>query len=286
MRQKTIGMLAILGASIMWALESIFAKLAFSASGFIQTFIIRAIIISLIALSYVLITKGSIKVGKKQISVLVYLALAGTVFGDTLYLYALTKTAVVNAVLVAHLQPVFIAIIGYFILKEERLSAFDYIGITLMILAGLLVTTKTISNLLDFNFGSFGDIMVLLSTVAWATTAIATRKYLRELNAGTLSFYRYSISSLILLVYFMFSFSQISLNIYQILLGVVVGIGVILYYEGLRNIKAAQVSALELSSPFFAALLGFFVLGEGITIMQFGGMILLFAGVYFISKDE
>jgi drug/metabolite transporter (DMT)-like permease len=54
----------------------------------------------------------------------------------------------------------------------------------------------------------------------------------------------------------------------------------------LKRIKAAQVSALELSTPFFAALLSFLILGERVTVMQISGMMLLFVGVCFLSKKE
>jgi len=59
-----------------------------------------------------------------------------------------------------------------------------------------------------------------------------------------------------------------------------------LYYEGLKRIKAAQVSAVELSTPFFAAILGFVVLGEGVTLLQVGGFFLLLIGMYCLSKKE
>jgi drug/metabolite transporter (DMT)-like permease len=54
----------------------------------------------------------------------------------------------------------------------------------------------------------------------------------------------------------------------------------------MKRIKAAQVSAMELSTPFFAALLGFMILGEVVTVMQISGMVLLFVGVCFLSKKE
>jgi drug/metabolite transporter (DMT)-like permease len=63
-------------------------------------------------------------------------------------------------------------------------------------------------------------------------------------------------------------------------------VGSILYYESLKRIKAAQVSALELSTPFFAAFLGFLVLKESVTAMQILGIALLFAGVHFLSRRE
>ena len=70
------------------------------------------------------------------------------------------------------------------------------------------------------------------------------------------------------------------------MVGLVIGTGTLLYYEGLKRMKVAQVSSLELASPFFAATLGFFAFGEAVTIMQIGGMLLLVIGVYLISKGE
>jgi drug/metabolite transporter (DMT)-like permease len=70
------------------------------------------------------------------------------------------------------------------------------------------------------------------------------------------------------------------------LLGVVIGLGTIMYYEGIRKLKAAQVAATELSTPFFATVLGFIVLHEMITIQQALGIMMLFVGIYFLAKRE
>ncbi len=271
----------------MWAVEPVFAKLAYASSDFLQTSAIRAIVVALIALLYVFLTgKRNLKVTSKQFSKLLYLAIAGTIFADLLYFFALTKISVLNAVLLGHMQPVFIILIGFFFLKEDKLTRFDYAGIFIMIIAAVFVTTKTLENLFMIKLGTAGDIYVLLATVAWATTAIVMRKYLRELDAGVITFYRYSIASVIFIVYLSLKSSLVLSNIYQILIGVIVGAGTILYYEGLKRIKAAQVSAMELSTPFFAALLGFLILGEIVTVMQIAGMALLFVGVCFLSKKE
>lgn len=64
------------------------------------------------------------------------------------------------------------------------------------------------------------------------------------------------------------------LNMYQVMIGIVVGLGTILYIEGLRRNKAAEVSALELSTPFFATVLGFLVLRDLVTQIQIAGMFL------------
>jgi len=59
---------------------------------------------------------------------------------------------------------------------------------------------------------------------------------------------------------------------------VVVGLGYILYYEGLRRIKASQVALTEISSTFFIAIFAFLFLGENVTPIQIVGAILLISG--------
>jgi len=155
-----------------------------------------------------------------------------------------------------------------------------------MIISGLLVTTKTLENFSMFKLGTYEDLFVLAATIGWATTGIAVRKYLKGMHAGVVTFYRFSLASIAFVIYLV-STSSISIaNIYQVLLGLVAGAGYILYYESLKRIKAAQVGALELSTPFFAAILGFLVLGELVTIMQIIGILLLFVGIYYLSKKE
>ena len=287
MNSKKTGILAILGASLMWALEPVFAKLAYTNSDYLQTSAIRAIVVVFTALLYVFLTgRKKLKVTKNQFSKILYIAIAGTVIGDLLYFFALTKISVLNAVLIGHMQPIFVILMGFIFLKEDKLTRFDYIGIFTMIIAALFVTTKTPENLFMIKLGTMGDIYVLLATAAWATTAIVTRKYLRELNAGVVTFYRYLIASVIFVVYLSLKSSLVLSNIYQILVGVIVGAGTILYYESMKRIKAAQVCSMELSTPFFAALLAFLVLREGVTVMQISGLVLLFVGVCFLSKKE
>lgn len=287
MDNKKIGVLAIICANIMWAIEPVLAKLAYKDVNVLQTSTIRAMVVALVALLYAFITnKGNLKVNRKQFGALFYIAIAGTIVADFSYLFALTKVPVVNAVLLGHLQPIFIVLICFLVFKEEKIGKLDYLGMVIMLLASLLVTTKTPDNLLELKFGTTGDLFVLLATLAWATTAVVMRKYIKDLNAGVVAFYRYTIAGTIFVIYSLFRSSIQLSNIYQILIGLVVGVGVILYYEGLKRVKAAQVSSLELSTPFFGALLGFIILGEMVTVMQISGILLIFIGVYLLARKE
>jgi len=294
-RAKIAGVLAVIAASVMWAIEPVVVRLirenASLDSGLdlaLNTALIRAAGMVLVAFVYVLITnKGRLKIRRADLPALVYVSIVATLLADTLYIYAVVgQLPVVNAVLIAHMQPIFIVLIGFFILKQDKLTRNDYAGIVIMIAAGLLVTTGTFSKLISLKLVTLGDMFVLFSAVLWATTAIAVRKHLTQLNAGVITFYRIALALIVFLIVVLPRSSFELSNGYQILLGGVVGVGSLLYYEGLKRLKAAQVSALELFTPFFAALLAFLFLDEGVTVMQAGGIALLFVGVYFLSRKE
>lgn len=287
MNNKQVGVLAILLASTMWAIEPTLAKLSYQNSDFLQTSAIRSIFAAMTALIYIMATKRTgLRINKQQLPSLVYIAVVGALFADLMYYFAMSQIPVVNAVVLAHMQPIFIVVIAFFVLKSDKLTKFDFLGISVMIISGLLVTTKTVENLINLQFGTVGDLIVLSATFTWATAAIVVRKYIKDTNAGVIAFYRFFFASVVFIIYLALISSINIDNIYQIFIGIIIGIGTILYYEGLKRIKAAQVSALELSTPFFAAILGFIVIGEIITIMQIVGILLLLVGIYCLSKKE
>jgi drug/metabolite transporter (DMT)-like permease len=287
LKEKTVGMAVVLAASVMWAIEPTLAKLSYQTASHLDTFATRSIFSLLTIGAYLLIVRRKgVRVERKYVPKLIYVSLAATLFADLMYIYALTRVAVINAVLVGHMQPIFIVLFGFMFLKEDRITKFDYLGILSMVVAGLLVTSKTLSNLLQLKIGTLGDLYVLLATIAWATTAIVARKYLRVLNAGIISFYRFFFATVIFVTYMVATQGIHVANIYQIILGIVIGAGTILYYGGLRLIKAAQVSALELSTPFFATIFGIVVLKEYITPVQFCGFLFLISGMFFLSRRE
>lgn len=284
---KQVGVAAVLAASVMWALEPVAARLSYANADAMHTVAIRAIVVAGVALLYVTISnRKALRVAGQDLPPLVYIAVVGTLIADALYLLALQRTVVVNAVLIGHLQPVFIVALSFPLLKKDVLSRYDAAGIALMMLSAYLVSTRTVVRAASLEFGTWGDALVLVATAAWATTAVAMRRYLTELHAGTITLYRFGLASLVLLGYLAFRDMLMVANVWQVVVGVVVAVGTILYYEGLKRLKAAQVSALELAAPFFAALLGWLVLDEAVTALQFAGLLFLCWGVLLLARRE
>ena len=46
------------------------------------------------------------------------------------------------------------------------------------------------------------------------------------------------------------------------IVGIVMGLGIVAYYEGLKRLKAAQVFVLELTTSFFASAIAYLTLGR------------------------
>ena len=70
----------------MWATEPVLAKLAHRKADFLETSAIRALFLTLVAFTYGLFTDPSgLKVERKRLLVLIYLAIAGTLVADLLY---------------------------------------------------------------------------------------------------------------------------------------------------------------------------------------------------------
>lgn len=287
MNKKIIGVIIVLFAALMWAIEPVLAKLAFQEqSGVLFTSTIRAIGVSIVAILYLLIRRPTtLKVNRSDLTVLFYIAIVGTVIADGLYLYSLTMIPVVNAVILGHMQPLFVLLFGVLLVTSDRLNKNDYIGIILLMIAAFFVTTQTVDRALSLQFASIGDILVLCATIAWASTAVVMRKYITHLHSGIITLYRFGISALIFGLILIYSNDGL-FSLYSLIVGLVVGIGTILYYEGLKRLKAAQVSALELTAPFFAAVIGLLVLQEVVTMFQLIGMILVLIGVWFIARHE
>jgi len=281
--QKVLGILFGVGAGVMWAVEAILGKLLFPILTFVQVTASEVFFATLTTFPYILIRRERIKFEWKNIWNLLIVGLVGTVFAPLMYFFGLTQTFAINATLIAHLQPLFIAILGFYFLKE-RLHKPDFIGGLLVISAAILITSRTVDNLASFKIGSFGDLMALLATLAWALVAIPGKQLAKITSSVTIVGYRFLIASVVFIPILLYSNQLVVNSTYQVLLGMLVGLGYIFYYEGLKRIKASQVALTELSSPFFAAVFAWYLLGEIMTSMQTAGFLLLTCGLFILAK--
>jgi len=283
--QKVLGILFGVGAGAMWAIEAILGKLLFSSFTFIQVTASEVFFAALTAFVYIIARRECVRFSRRNLGNSLVVGLVGTVFAPLMFFLGLTQTLAVNATLIAHLQPLFVAIFGFFVLKE-RLHKRDVAAGILTIFAVVLITGRTVDNLASLRLGNFGDLVVFFATLGWAIVAIPGKQLTKEASSVVIVGYRFLIASIVFIPVLLLSNQLVINSIFQVLLGIVVGLGYIFYYEGLKRVKTSQVALTELSSPFFTAILAWIILGEKTAPMQIVGAILLMLGLYILAQEK
>jgi len=284
LNQKVAGVLFGISAGAMWAIEAVLGKILLSSLSFIQISASEAFFAAIVALTYVLASGKSLRCGGgSSLRDILLIGLLGSVLAPVAYFLGLSYTLAVNATLLAHLQPLFVSILG-FIFLDEKVWRNDIIGGLMIGFAAILITGRSIENLTALKFGNLGDLVVLLATLGWAMAAIPGKRLTKDAESALIVGYRFLVASAVFLPT-LIVLNQLAIeSIYQVVLGVIAGLGYIFYYEGLKRLKASQVALTELSSPFFTAILAWLILGEYLTVIQIIGATLLFAGLTLLTQ--
>ena len=282
--QQLLGVLFGIGAGAVWAIEAILGKFLFQSFSFLQVAANEAFFATLVCLLYSFRKRQRPKQLRTNLIKILVIGLIGTVLAPLLYFLGLSQTLAINATLIAHLQPLFVAYFSYFFLKEQ-LHHNDYLTGCLVFLAVIFITGRSFENLMALQLGTIGDVLVFFAMLSWAIVAIPGKMLTRQMHSIMIVFLRFVVASSVFLPTLILVDQLTFPTFLQSVLGALVGFGYILYYEGLKRIKTSQLALTELSAPFFAMVLAYYFLGEVISLLQGIGMILLILGLYLLTQN-
>ncbi len=181
--------------------------------------------------------------------------------------------------------PVFMALLGWLILKEG-LSAIKIFGIVSAFIGVLLVVSD--GNLASISIGKFGapgDVLIMISSVNWAVVSALSRRGLKIYSAGMMVFYLMAFGWLFTSALFVgggyyVEIPALTLNGWLgiAFLGVFCsGLAYIAWYDALQALSTAGTGVFLYIEPLIAMIVAFFVLGEAITVASLiGGGVILF----------
>ncbi|NER39048.1 MAG: DMT family transporter [Oscillatoria sp. SIO1A7] len=199
----------------------------------------------------------------------------------------LEVTMVTNAVLLARLGPVLYAIAGALIFRKPILK-WEWMGFSLIVVGVVAIVLKT--NNFEINFG---DILILCSTVVYASSAIIGKFILsKETKLRTVVFTRNLVSSIVfaIIVFVLFGpdhFTEtfagqlwIVMAIYALILIV---IAQFLWYAALSKLDSRTVGKWTVLSPVFGVTYAFILNGERPSLTQAMAFVVIMAGVAIAS---
>ncbi|MCX6826470.1 MAG: DMT family transporter [candidate division Zixibacteria bacterium] len=223
-----------------------------------------------------------------------YLLLAAAILFMHFWVMAtgMETTTATNTAWILTTAPIFIAILSFFILKEQ-FGLYQIIGVILATIGVLLLVSKGNLKSLDW-ISSTGDWIVLGSCVTWAFYTIVTRRITRELNPLVATFWMIAIAGVIvipcaLLVKGSTAYSHMAPD--GIIAVVFLGIGCLAisfwsWSEGLSKKPAGEVGIYLYLEPLFTMSGAAVLLGEPITIWIILGAFFIVSAVYVSERSE
>jgi len=284
-------------------MEAIFAVVVWGAS-FIATKIALAEI-SPIAVVWLRFSMGVIVLGtavalRRQFSLpknnewayFALLGFLGITFHQWLQSNGLQTSEAGTTAWIVATTPVFMALLGWFVLKEG-LGWLRILGIILAFSGVLLVVSKgDLASVSIGRFGAPGDRLILVSAVNWAVFSVLSRRGLKIYRASLMMFYVMLLGWIFTTILFfadtnISEFSNLSLNgwLGVVFLGIFCsGLAYIAWYDALQVLTTAQTGVFLYIEPLVAVIVAFIILGEAITLPSLIGGGIILAGVWLVNR--
>lgn len=228
---------------------------------------------------------------RRDVWTLVGLGFVGISFHQWLQSTGMVTSAASTTAWIVATSPIFIAILGWFIL-HEKMAWLQITGIVLAFLGVLLVVSRGDLRLAQIGqIGTPGDLLILISSLNWAVFSVASRSMLKRLPAVLMMFYvilfGFAFSSLFFFVKTgSGDIANLSMNgwLAILILGVFgSGLAYIAWYDALQNLSANQAGVFLNIEPLVTMLLAFLILGEPVTWASILGGAVIILGVWMVN---
>lgn len=282
-------------AASLWGIDGIILRPALFTLPVSLVVFVESTIVAIL-LSPFFIKKFSLlnNLNKKDWLAFFAVALFGGAVGTMAITKALFYVNFVNlsiVVLIQKLQPLFALLFAAVILKE-RLPKVFFFWAALAIIGAYIMTFGTQLPKMDAgNKTGLAALFGLLAAMSFASSTVFSKRALKNVGFEMGTYLRFLLTAAIMFVVVLSlgklsSVSNISSNQALIFLLIAVTTGgpaIFLYYYGLKKITASVSTICELAFPLSAVLLEYFVHGNILSLVQWGGVLILMYSIYMVT---
>ncbi len=321
-KSKFLPIIAILGATLIWASDIILRTELFKIPAIVVVFLEHFLGLIAFLFIYKNYLKELLNLTKTQKLAMLWTGvfagmLAGLFYTSGLILVFFASFSIV--VLMQQLQPIWGIIAARVVLKEKITPLFICLAILAMIGAYLITFENLVPVITSGNKTPLAAFFGLMAGIFWGANTAVSKYNLKAISFQAVSVARYGVAAiaslfLIILSVIFNSIFNIKLtgfwgdfgskfvevkNISQIynlnniqwtnLILIVIFVGVIsisMYYWGLKKVPSKVATICELGWPMWALLLDIFYFHKTFTTTQILGMIILVGSVFVISLTQ
>lgn len=255
----------------------------------IAVILVRVCGATLLFILYFLFAKREKIQHKKDWFALIYCAAFGVAINQMLFFKGLSITSAVNASVMMILTPVIVFLISV-LLKKEKLSIYSVLGLLLGASGAMLLMLGK-----DFNFSREtieGDIMILLNAFSYGLYLVLVKPLMTRYNALTITFWIFVLGIPMVLPFALPSFittdfAQFTASAWLSIAYIVVFTTFLAYFLNswtLRFVNSSLVGYYIYLQPVFAIFIAVFWSGESISILKSVAIMLIFLGVFAVSR--
>ena len=279
---------SIKGAALMslctacYVVSDVFMKYVSREIDLYQITFLRGFIVTLILLVFCFILKVSLKIPNNKDKIIILVRSVFEVLMIYSFLTALFNMNIANANAVLQLIPL-VVLFGSFLFLGKQLKQNEIIAVFLGLIGAIIVIRPGAS---DFNFYS---IFALLAVASMSVRDLVTVNLNKKIPSLLVAFYS---SLLITIVSFLLSsekvgFMELKNPMFIFYSAVLVSIGYIAAVAAMRFGEVTFVSPFRYTALLWAIVLGFLFFSEIPKLTTiFGGLIIIFAGIYLVYKEK
>ncbi|MDJ0736064.1 MAG: DMT family transporter [Nostocaceae cyanobacterium] len=220
-------------------------------------------------------------------------AILSGAIAPALIFMALDLTMVTNVVLIGRIEPPLALALSIFLLKE-RVDIWSIVG-AIISLAGVVITVflQTLwENMMSpevFITVGQGEIMTAIAAISLAVSTIISKARLQQIPLGIFSVFRLILATIVLFCvvisfygvnHFMDVASPFLWQWMLIYGGVIIVLGQLCWFNGLKTSSASEVSLASSFAPIAGIVFAYLILGEAPTAAQYIGGSIILLGIF------
>jgi len=231
---------------------------------------------------------------KKEIAYFASLGFLGIAFHQWLQSTGLLTAQATTTAWIIATTPVFMALLGWVVLREG-LHRFQVMGIILAAFGVLLVVSGgDFSALAAGDFGTVGDLLILISALNWAIFSTLSRRGLQRYSAALMMLYVMGFGLLFTSLLFFSGpgFGEVSQLDREGWIGVCFlgvfcsGFAYIFWYDALQKLPVAQAGSFLYFEPLVTLVVAAWVLHEPLIIAALLGGATILLGVWLVNRPS
>ena len=228
------------------------------------------------------------KMTKRDVRVLVFVVICGSILAPLLLLNGLNITTAVNASLLLNAESLFTVLIAFAFLNE-RCARKEYIGIFMLLVGVIFVTTSGAFQALRLSENMVGNIVIVGACLFWGIDNNLSKFLSKKRDIIMVTGLKCLIGGLALiglsiLLGFSFEIPLISIPYILFVGAFSIAFSILFFLFALRKIGSMRTGVIFSLSSLFGAVLSFVILREAFTIIQLVAGLIMLLGIYVLYR--